>query len=280
MRRFLKADSFLYNLIGKFTGVIEAIEYCGNTLDKIINERREAVKQRISGANDDEYSDILSLLVEANVLENLLTDGEVKSNSMIMVLAGHETTSTLMQWVSYEISKKPEIQDKLFKEVTEVLNGRDPTYEDVEKLHYVNAVLMETLRYRPPVSAIIRQANRNTTLGDYPIPKGTTINPMFQYLHKRPDIWTEPNSYMPERFVDPQFREESQHNLTFLAFSFGNRQCIGKKFSLLEACMILAKLIQNYKFRLLNDETVDPVVSHIRVVNRPSKNMKIEITRR
>lgn len=94
MRRFLKADSFLYNLIGKFTGVIEAIEYCGNTLDKIINERREAVKQRISGANDDEYSDILSLLVEANVLENLLTDGEVKSNSMIMVLAGHETTST------------------------------------------------------------------------------------------------------------------------------------------------------------------------------------------
>ncbi|KAG2377808.1 hypothetical protein C9374_008893 [Naegleria lovaniensis] len=266
LKRFVRHLPLLYKILSNWSGATQALETCSKILDKIINQRREEVKNRTSSDVDDGKNDILSLLVEANTIENLLTDDELKSNAFILTLAGHETTSTLLQWTTFELSKRPEILKKLQTEVTRVLNGRNPTYDDYNSLEYVNAVIMEL-------------AKKDTTLGKYQIPKGSFINAFILNVHKKESIWKNADEFDPERFKDAETRDRVQHDFTWMPFSMGNRKCIGYRFSLLEACMILTKLVQKYDFVLLNDEEKDPVGCSVRVVQRPT-NLKVRVSKR
>lgn len=152
--------------------------------------------------------------------------------------------------------------------------------DDYEQLSYVNSVLMETLRKDSPVLVNGRVASKDTTLGNHTIPKGTIVYTLFNSLHKREDIWEKPNEFIPDRFVNPTTKDDSIQNLIWVPFSMGNRQCIGKKFSLLESCMILSCMATKYRFKLLNDESVDPIVNEALPMNQPSSNMKIQISLR
>ncbi|KAG2374400.1 hypothetical protein C9374_010970 [Naegleria lovaniensis] len=286
LRNFVKRRSeLLYPLFAWWFGTDKATKVCSETLDEVINSRRKQLMEKshlsASSEESDQGHDILSLLVEANLSEKLLNDGELKSNAFILSLAGHETTSTLLQWVTYEISKRPEVQERLFKEVQKVLNGRDPTFDDFEKLEYVNMVIMEALRYHPPVTTIVKHvAKKATTLGKFNIPKGTQIHAFILDSHTRSDNWGESvNEFNPDRFKDAETRERVQHDFTWIPFSGGNRKCIGYKFSLMEGCMLLSKLVQKYHFRLMNDESVDPVGTRTIVVNRPT-NLKVAVSKR
>ncbi|KAL9643365.1 hypothetical protein ABK040_014818 [Willaertia magna] len=127
-----------------------------------------------------EDNDLLSLLVEANAQEGgLLTQQEIKSNAAIFALAGHETTSTLLQWTTYQLSKHPEMQKKAREELDRVLiDKRRPTYEDYGNLNYINAIIAETLRYHPPVGAVIKTAKK-----DVKIDGSAEINACYDYYN-------------------------------------------------------------------------------------------------
>ncbi|EFC42580.1 predicted protein [Naegleria gruberi] len=279
LKMFFDKESFMYKLIGRITGISQSIEFCSKYLDKMIEERKAKLKNE-DFCEADEMSDILSLLVKANVIENSISNDELKSNSMVMSVAGHETTANALRWASYYISKNTQVQERLWREIDAVLNGRNPTYEDYQSLEYVNAVLLETLRLSPPVLHMGRVALKNLTLGEYEIKKGVSVIPMFGYVQRREDIWPNASEFNPERFLDPEVKANYQHNFTFAAFSFANRQCLGKNFALLEACMILSSMMQKYELKLLNDEETDPIVAVPFPVNRPSKNLKIQLSKR
>jgi len=179
------------------------------------------------------------------------------------------------------LSKHPEIQQKVYDEIERVLGGRAPTYDDVPSLTYTNAVIMETLRYHPPVINVFKHVCKKATkIGKFDIPKGTLVASLIYGAHHRNELWPNANKYDPERFMDAEFRESVQHDFTWIPFSAGNRKCIGYKFALLEACVILTKMIQSYQFTLLNDESVDPVTEKPGVTSRPTDNLKLKVTKR
>nr|CAG4714871.1 unnamed protein product [Naegleria fowleri] len=140
---------------------------------------------------------------------------------------------------------------------------------------------MESLRYHPPVTTVVKHvAKKSTTLGKFKVPKGTQIHAFFLDSHTRADNWGENvDEFNPDRFKDAEMRERVQHDFTWIPFSGGNRKCIGYKFSLMEGCMLLSKFVQKYRFRLMNDERVDPVGTRTIAVSRPT-NLKVAISKR
>lgn len=154
-------NTFLYHLILKLTGIEKAITFVNNILDKHIEERKKEADE-----NFDNFSkrDILSLLVKGNTIEKVLTNSELKSNSLLITLAGDETTSTTLRyvniysnhliqilqtcsWIIYHLSKNKDVQEKAREEVNKLLpNQEKPSAETFEKLEYINAIVMETLR--------------------------------------------------------------------------------------------------------------------------------------
>ena len=139
-------------------------------------------------------------------------------------MAGHETTSTLLQWTLYELSKKPEIQEKLYKEITQILQGRDPTYDDYDTLVYVNCVIMESLRLNPPVVSVVKYvAKKTTTIGKYTITKGTNVNGYIYAVHHDEKRYKNPTEFIPERFENAEVREKALHDMNWIPFSMGNR---------------------------------------------------------
>lgn len=125
-----------------------------------------------------------------------------------------------------------------------VLQGRDPTFEDLEKLPYTHWVFNETLRLHPPVRSIPKVTTETVRLGGYKIPKGTLVSMNAAATHKHPKYWDKPEEFIPERF------DESKNNIApfiYYPFSVGRRNCIGKKFALIEAAVIIAMIAQRFE---------------------------------
>ncbi|KAL9653414.1 hypothetical protein ABK040_002050 [Willaertia magna] len=253
VRRFLFEYPLLLNITEQVLGLSKKNQLVSDRLDEIINKRQEELKK----GDGMDHNDLLSLLVEANNQEKgLLTQQEIKSNAAIFALAGHETTSTLLQWLTYELAKHPEVQAKARREIDQVLkNKRAPTYDDIGKLNYIDAIILEGLRQHPPVPSIFKVAKKDVQIGKFKLPKDTLIALLIYSVNRSEKLWENPTAFNPDRFIDPEVRQKIQHDFTWIPFSMGSRKCIGFQFALFEAIMMLARILQFYEFHLLNDES-------------------------
>ncbi|KAG2386016.1 hypothetical protein C9374_003165 [Naegleria lovaniensis] len=275
LRRFF-ADTLIEKPVMNSFGVDHAVNVVDTALGKYIDQRKKELE-----LDFDNFSkrDILSLMVKANLQEKTLTDLELKSNAFIFTVAGEETTSTTLLWVTYELAKNPHIQEKARKEVENILpNKQKPTSEDFDKLVYVNAVILESLRRHPPVFTVLKSANKDVTIGEYLMKKGTMVECSFYGVHMDENIWPDPQKYDPERFMDLEFRNKVQHDFSFVPFSMSLRRCIGFKFAQLEACMVLTRLLQFYRLELMNDEANGDVITLSNGVTVRPQNLKVKIT--
>lgn len=162
-----------------------------------------------------------------------------------MLFAGHDTTSNLIAWACYYLQHEPEIQQKLYDEVKQVCGDRIASHGDVHELRYTKQVLQETLRLRPPVPWLQRETPEDTTLGGVNIPKGTQLWAGIIIAHHNPQYWSEPvKKFDPDRFAPEATK--ARHSHAFLPFSAGSRNCVGQKFALLEAQVLLSTLIQHF----------------------------------
>jgi cytochrome P450 len=181
-----------------------------------------------------------------------------------------------MQWVFYELSTNPQVQEKAYEEVVRVLNGRDPTYDDYDNLIYVNGVISEALRLHPPVPFIPKMARKDTVVNGTKIPKGTKVFLDTYSVHRSPSYWTDPDKFEPDRF-----NTEKNGKLvpfSYAPFALGARKCIGSFFSQLEMMVILSKLLQKYKIVAL-PETSNPIQDSLFVTLQP-KNLHTKLVAR
>jgi cytochrome P450 len=109
---------------------------------------------------------------------------------MGLLVAGHETTATGLSWALERLSRTPRVRERLNAELADA--GRA----------YLDAVVRETLRCRPPVIDAIRSAAVDTELRGYRIPRGTLVSAMFCITHRRADLWQDPLAFRPERFLE------------------------------------------------------------------------------
>ncbi|CAG2107352.1 unnamed protein product [Medioppia subpectinata] len=199
----------------------------------------------------------------SGVVEKKLTEKEILGQCFLFFAAGYETTATTLSYCVYELALNPDIQDLLVAETKEAFNYKgNIDYDTLCRLPLLDAVLSETLRHYPPVLRLEREAMDDVVLTrggneSIKIEKGVSMEIPIYSIHHDPDHYPNPFAFKPDRFLP-----ENRHNIkpyTYLPFGSGPRNCIAMRFGLLEAKLVLAKMIQQFRFYSVPNTDV-PVV--------------------
>ncbi|KAL3357151.1 hypothetical protein AABB24_017703 [Solanum stoloniferum] len=175
-----------------------------------------------------------------------------------MLVAGHETTGSVLTWTAYLLSKDPSSLEKAHEEVDRVLGGRSPTYEDMKNLKFLTRCITESLRLYPHPPVLIRRAQVADVLpGNYKVNAGQDIMISVYNIHHSSEVWDRAEEFDPERFdLEGPVPNETNTDFRFIPFSGGPRKCVGDQFALLEATVSLAIFVQNFSFELIPDQTI------------------------
>jgi len=214
----------------------------------IIQQRRD---------NGEDKGDLLSMLLHAKYEDGSpMSDQQVRDEVMTLFLAGHDTTALAMTWTWYLLSQHPEVEAKLVEELRTVLDGREPTFTDLPRLHYTDMVVKEAMRLYSPVWGMARIANTDCEIGGYPIKSGNIILISQWVMHRDSRYFDKPEVFNPDRWADGL-----AHRLpTYAYFPFGGgpRVCIGKSFAQMEAVLLLATIAQKFRLTLAPGQEITP----------------------
>ena len=181
---------------------------------------------------------------------------QIRDEVLTLLLAGHETTANALAWTFFLLADAPEVDGKLRSELDQVLGGRAPTVDDLPRLPYLAMVVQESMRLYPPAWAISRAVIADDEIMGYLIPAGSNVLLSQWVTHRHPDFWNDPNRFDPERFSPDAIAQRPRY--AYFPFGGGPRLCIGEQFALVEARLILASVLQNYRLRLAQDHPVEP----------------------
>jgi cytochrome P450 len=237
----------------------------------IIRDRRTS-----TSTSAEDAGDLLGTLLSVRDENGKpMTDQQLRDETLTLLLAGHETTSTALTWTWYLLSQHPEVEQKLHAELKKVLGERPPTAEDLPRLPYTERVVKESLRLYPPASAILRLAVEESEIGGYKIPKNSSIGMSAWVTHHDPRFFPDPEKFDPDRWTD-EF-QRSLPRFAFFPFGGGPRVCIGAQFAMMEAVLVLATVAQKFILRLVQGHPVETFAS---VTLRPRYGMRMTLHRR
>jgi len=183
-----------------------------------------------------------------------LDGAAARNEAIVMFMAGHETTANSLAWSWYLLAKYPDALEKIQAELDEVLKGRLPTLEDINKLHYTRAVFEESMRLYPPVPLLSRQARNASQINEVYVEADAIILVLPWLLHRHELLWDEPEAFRPERFLPGAQRPDK---FTYIPFSVGHRVCLGKRFGLVEGITCLAIIAQAFSPKLSDSHKVE-----------------------
>lgn len=230
-------------------------------------------ERRVSG---EDKGDLLSMLITAETdTGERMTDEQVRDEALTLVLAGHETTANAMAWTFYLLSQHPDIEQRLYEEVSSVLGGRMPTLADLAALPYTEQVMKEGMRLYPPAWSFARTVKEPFELENYTLPVNSTLIVLPYVIHRDARWFPDPERFDPERF-SPE-REASIPKYAYLPFGGGPRVCIGNAFAMMEARLILAGVVQRYRLVLAAS---GPVVPEPLITLRPKGGMPMTLVAR
>lgn len=211
----------------KLTGTIE---------DVLTNRKKES----------GEFNDLLSMLMDARYEDTGegMTDKKMVEEMIIIFLAGHETTANALSWIIYLLDKNPSEKTKLLEEI-EQLGDEAFTVENLVKQSYASACINEGMRLYPPAWATDRITLEDDEFGEYSWKKGTVIITNLIGVHHDPELWDEPEKFMPERFLKSKKLPEN-----YYPFGAGPRMCIGNHFAMMEMVAVIRHLYANFEFEL------------------------------
>jgi cytochrome P450 len=218
------------------------------SLRKII--RDVAARRRKS---DAARPDILGMLMNALDRETgrAMTEPHLVNEIMTLIVAGHETTASTLNWVWYLISQHANVEEKLSNEFASLPAGDFASMEDLPRFAYTRQVIDETLRLYPAGWLMTRRALSDDQLGPYFVPAGTEIYISPYFIQRHPDLWEDPHRFNPDRFNPDQ--SVGRPRRAMLAFSAGPRNCIGELLARVE--MQLHLLIVARRLRLRYAQT-------------------------
>lgn len=191
--------------------------------------------------------DVLSMLIQARFEDgSAMTDDELHDEMLTLLIAGHETTATSLTWTMIHLCQHPAVTDRIRAEAAALTGEHGPVPTDrVGELHYTLAAIKESLRRTPILPIVMRRLQVPQTIGGYELPVGTDVAPNIYLTHHRADLWQDPYSYKPERFLD--FHPKPWH---FLPFGGGHRTCLGMGFAYYEMKILLAEILRRCDIRL------------------------------
>lgn len=267
-----------------------AVDVLDQTVAETVRERR---------ASTTANPDLLDLLLSS------FGSGEeaaamVRDQMVTLVVAGHETVASALTWAFWLVAGSPAVGDKLADEARAVLGGRAPTAADYSKLPYARQVLDETLRLYPPAWVLSRRALVADEVAGALVPAGSLLFMSPYALHRRPELWPDPDRFDPDRFDPDRFdpgRPDAGRGqglgsdpsapagvsgggglrTAYLPFGAGPRLCIGREFALLEGTLILSALAGRFRIWRLAGHRVRPDAA---VTVRPRGGLPMVVRRR
>ncbi|MGW8884878.1 cytochrome P450 [Streptomyces sp. NPDC055749] len=206
---------------------------------------------------DGERPDLLSrLLTAVDETGTHLTDEEIRDETVTLYIGGHETTSSTLVWAWYLLARNPQARAALTEELDRVLGDREPGFDDYAQLTYAQSVVKETLRLYPTIWLVTGVAKEGAKIGGVPMPVGTRVWSSQWSTQRDPRWFPEPETFRPERW-DPESGDEIAEYAWF-PFGGGPRVCLGTRFAMVEAVLILAVLARRF------DLDVDPgTIGHV-----------------
>lgn len=224
--------------------IAEAAGFIRNVARQMIREKKEKLERKDPASRKD--VDIVSVALQSGAF----TEENLVDQMMTFLGAGHETTSTALQWAVYALCKHQDVQTRLREEIRANLpsiSAKNPepiSAAAVDALPYLNAVCNEVLRFHPSVQATLRIASHDTTIVGKPIPKGTIVTISPEATNHDKTLWgPDADQFNPERWMGPGRANTggASSNYAFLTFLHGPRSCIGQGFSKSElACLVAA----------------------------------------
>ena len=239
---------------------------------------REVNKKHLETVKDEAVTkdNILSNIIQANSCSDELTIEDVVDDYNTFITAGMETTGITMACAIWFLSKNQKAQ----AEVDSVMGDRDQLiFEDLTKLVYTETIIKETLRLKTPLAGTIRQCikNHGASVNGVHFPKGTQLFVPYPNLHVHARYWKDPDVFDPERFAPSSAKNIAP--CTYMPFSTGPRNCIGKNFAMLEMKIILANILRNFVVVNANpDEKELETVRHVTI--RPINGVNVRLVSR
>jgi len=189
-------------------------------VDKLILDE---VAERRNATDLDRREDILSMLLAARHEDGSpMSDRELRDELLTLLVAGHETTATALAWAVERLIRHPDKLDRLSAEVR------------AGETEYLDAVVTETLRLRPVISLVARRLTEPVTIGGWELPAGITVTPSIYLVHRRPDVYPNPERFEPERFLGTK-----PGTYTWIPFGGGTRRCLGAALAMAEQRIVL-----------------------------------------
>jgi cytochrome P450 len=225
-----------------------AIADVEKVLYRLIDERRSTPS---AGRPDD----MLALLLDARDDEGRpMSDRQLRDETMTLYIAGHETTGNTLVWAYTALARQREVFDRLRAEVAEVVGDRRPTIADYRNLTYTEAVVKETLRLFPPAWLFPTRAVEDVELAGHVVPAGHTVWTSQWAVHRDPRWFDAPTEFRPERFVG----RPAHPNYAWFPFGGGPHVCLGNRFALVEAVLVLAMIAQRFRLDIDPGLRIEP----------------------
>ncbi|XP_048136576.1 cytochrome P450 736A117-like [Rhodamnia argentea] len=231
-------------------------------LDKVVEEhRRKMEKKSTGGGGGEDRRDFVDVLLEIEKDKTVgfaLGADSIKALILDMFAGGTDTTHTVLEWAMTELLRHPRAMNILQTEVREIANGKPMiSDEDLEKLHYLRAVVKETLRLYPPIPLLIpRLSTQDVKIQGYDIAAGTMVITNAWTIGRDPSTWDEPDEFKPERFLNSSVDFKGQ-DFELIPFGAGRRGCPGIAFAMATNDLVLANLVNKFDWALPEGMTAE-----------------------
>ena len=234
--------------------ILEGSGYIRKVAQELISQKRGIVKHNPEEAESGK--DIISVALNSGTF----TDEELIDQMMTFLAAGHETTSTALQWAVYALCKHPDVQTRLREEIRSKLppisvNGppQPVTATMLDSLPYLHAFCNEVLRFHPSVPLTFRTTAHDTTLVGIPLPKGTNLSISPEVVNHHPDLWgPDADRFDPERWMGAGRANNggATSNYALMTFLHGARSCIGQGFAKAELACLVSAMVGRFHMEL------------------------------
>ncbi len=234
----------------------QSIRDLNEVVNTIISNRRQ------SKTRHDDLLDMF-MYAEDEDTQETMSDSQLRDEVMTIFLAGHETTANALTWALYILNKHQNKQAQLLED----LKSNDWSYNTP----YLNLVIKETLRLFPPAWAVGRRALENDEIGGVEVPAKSNITICAYQVHRDPELWDQPDVFMPERFE----YEKEYHKFQYFPFGGGPRFCIGNNFAQLEMQIILSQFLRQFEYDCSKEIEKEPMITL-----RPKGGLSAQLTQR
>jgi cytochrome P450 len=229
-----------------------AFAYKFRSLARLVGELVEARR-----AGGWQRFDFLQMLMDARDKDDRpMPPREMVDEAMTLIVAGHETSASALNWTWYLLATHPEARDRLESEVDgiDAPPGEGPRrlgYAASEQLVWTQAVIKEAMRLYPPGWLLTRRSVDEDVLGGYRVPPGTDVMLSPYLIQRHPRWWPDPEAYRPERFLPAA--EAAREKWVYIPFAAGPRHCVGENFALYEMTVHVARMARRYRLEYLDE---------------------------